>query len=90
MRWKAHQRVHLRSTTGREGVQEGLTMEGIVIRIKETKTRTKQINRTELQNLKVQQQQQHQRPKQHQHQHQQQNGHEGVEKWAQVKGGTSQ
>ena len=89
MRWKAHQRVAPRSTTEREGVQEGLTMERIVIRIKETKTRTKQINKTELQNLKVQQQQ-HQQQKQHQEQHQQPNGHEGVGKWAQVKGGTSQ
>ena len=84
MRWRAHQQEPQKSTTGRVGVQEGLTMEGIV-RIKETKTKINQINTTKLQNLKVQQQQQ-----QHQDQHQQQNDHEGVGKWVQVKGGTSQ
>ena len=63
MRWKAHQRKPQKSTTGRVGVQEGLTMEGIV-RIKETKTKINQINTTELQNLKVQQQQQHLQPAQ--------------------------
>ena len=88
MRWKAHQRKPQKSTTGRVGVQEGLTMEGIV-RIKETKTKINQINTTKLQNLKVQQQHQQQQ-QQHQDQHQQQNDHEGVGKWVQVKGGTSQ
>ena len=88
MRWKAHQQEPQKSTTGRVGVQEGLTMEEIV-RIKETKTKINQINTTKLQNLKVQQQEQQQQ-QQHQDQHQQQNDHEGVGKWVQVKGGTSQ
>ena len=87
MRWKAHQREPQKSTTGRVGVQEGLTMEGIV-RIKEPKTRTKQINTTDLTNQKVQQQQNQQA--QLQHQQQQQSGRDGVERRVQVKGEISQ
>ena len=72
-----------------EGAQAGLTMEGIV-RIKEPKTRTKQISTTEFQNLKVQQQQQQQQQQQHQEEHQQQNVHGEVGELVQVKGGISQ
>ena len=90
MRWKAHQRKPQKSTTGRVGVQEGLTMEGIV-RIKEPKTRTKQINTTKLPSQKVQhQQQQKQQQLQNQQEAQQQNVHDGAESRAPVKGEISQ
>merc|ERR550532_3444039 len=71
-----------------EGRRSGRFNSGGIVRIKETKTKTSQINTTELQNLKVQQQQQQQQ--QHQEKHQQQNGHEVVGKWVPVKGGISQ
>ena len=65
-------------------------MEGIV-RIKEPKTRTKQINTTKLPNQKVQhQQQQQQQQQQNQQEAQQQNVHDGAESRAPVKGEISQ
>ena len=65
---------------------EGLTTERTE-KIKEPRTRTKQINTTDLTNQKVQQHQNQQAQLQHQ---QQQSGRDGVERRVRVKGEISQ